>query len=899
MEKDKLLRVLQKDWERYWKLDVLLENGFRRRKCKKCGKFFWSIEDQEICNDASCREYEFIGQPRTGRAYSYEEAWEAIRNFFVKNGHVELNRFPVVCRWFPLYFTIAGIVDFYRMKDSELDFEFPAPSVTVLQPSLRFNDVANVGVTGRHWTCHSHVEQASLYDGKNGYWKERCIELDLELLTKVFGIRMEEINFIEDVWLGAGAFGYSLEYHVAGLELGNAVFTEFRGTPQHYVTMEKKVIDMGAGLERFCWISQGTFTSYDAVFGEEVRKLLEISGIEVDEELLERYARLSSRFNVEELPSMEMFWERVGKELNLSPRELRKQLGPIQAIYAVLDHARALEFAIVDGGIPSNVGAGYNLRVILRRSLSLLEKYNLGFDFYEVLELVAKRFKRIHPELLAGLEKVKQIVKLEEERYRTTKERTRRIVLAKLSKKADLSIDELLELYDSHGITPESVDEIAREIGKEIIIPQDFYARLAQRHERMETEKERVPEELTRYPPTELLCYQDVKEFEAKVLGSYENFVILDRSAFYPEGGGQASDTGILKFGTSEIPVLRVIKMGNVVLHEVRGELPPKGAKVVGIVNWERRSRLTQHHTATHIVNYAARKVLGDHIWQHGASKSPERAHLDLTHFANLTEEELKEIEQLANEVVKKDLPVEVRHMRRGEAERKFGFSIYQGGFPTSSELRIVSIGDLDHEACGGTHCKRTSEVEKIVMLSSTRIQDGIIRLEFVAGKACKELEDYYRSIIDTLEEEMKTPKERLLKAVEKLVEQREALEDRLRKTREAIASLYAKKLEFMKVGENRVLIAKVKGDSLVLKQISLDLSSPETIIVLLGIWKGKNYLFVSTGKETEISAKDLIRHICERLGGRGGGSREVASGSLDKSVDEEELKRVVLEVVK
>ena len=897
MGKDELLKTLQRDWEKYWKLDVLLQNGFRRRRCVKCGKFFWSIEDQEICNDANCREYEFIGQPRTKQAYSYERAWEVIRNFFVRNGHIELDRFPVVCRWFPLYFTIAGIVDFYRMRDSELDFEFPAPSVTVLQPSLRFNDVANVGVTGRHWTCHSHVEQASLYDGKSGYWKERCIELDLKLLTKVFGIEMEEINFIEDVWLGAGAFGYSLEYHVAGLELGNAVFTEFKGTPQRYVTMDKKVIDMGAGLERFCWISQGTFTSYDAVFGKEVQRLLEIAGIEVDEALLERYARLSSRLNVEEMPSMETFWERLGKELNVSQRELRTKLGPIQAIYAILDHARALEFAIVDGGIPSNVGAGYNLRVILRRSLGLIEKYDLGFDFYEVLELVAKRFKRIHPELLSGLEKVKQIVRLEEERYKTSKERARRVVLARLSK-GELSLEELLELYDSHGVTPETIDEIAHEIGREITIPQDFYARLAQRHERMEKEEEEIPEELAGYPPTEMLCYQDVREFEAIVLGNYGDFVILDRSAFYPEGGGQVNDTGSLKYGDAEVPVVRVIKMGNVILHEVRGNLPPKGAKVVGVVNWERRIKTTQHHTATHIVNYAARKILGDHVWQHGASKSPERAHLDLTHFASLTEEELKEIERLANEIVKKDLPVEISYMKRGEAERRFGFSIYQGGFPTTSELRIVSIGDLDHEACGGTHCKRTGEVGRIVLLDSTRIQDGIIRLEFVAGRACEELQSYYSSLTEALERELKTSREELVELVRRLIERREILEDRLRKTKEEIALLYARKLGFERVGKRRILVARVRGDPFILKQISLNLSGPDTIVVLLGVWKERNFLFVSAGAETGISARDLMQQICKKIGGRGGGNREVASGSLDVAIDETKLKQVVLEVI-
>jgi len=313
MDKKGLMGQLQKDWEKYWKIDFLIEKGFSRFQCKKCGKFFWSLKEQDICNDSSCKDTEFLERKMMSKKYDYFAAWKAIRDFFEKNGHHHLKPYPVVCRWFPLYFTIAGIVDFYRMDGDKFTFEFPKSPVILLQPSLRFNDIELVGKTGAHWTCHGHIEQAG-----TSYWKERAIELDYKLLTEVFGVKPEDINFIEDAWLGPGAFGYSLEYFVPGIELGNCVFTQFIGTTDDYKELDPPVVDMGAGIERFCWVSQQTPTSYEAVMGPIIEKM-----------------------------------KKKGKNL--------------EAIYAIADHARTLNMAIADGGIPSNVGGGYNLRVLLRR----------------------------------------------------------------------------------------------------------------------------------------------------------------------------------------------------------------------------------------------------------------------------------------------------------------------------------------------------------------------------------------------------------------------------------------------------------------------------------------------------------------------------------------------------
>ena len=186
----------------------------------------------------------------------------------------------MVCRWRDdLYYTIASIVDFQRVADGKVMFELPGNPLVVPQMCLRFNDIENVGITGRHYTSFCMVGQTCDADSSGGYWKDRCIDLDFGLLVDIFGISPAEITFVEDVWIGAGAFGSSLEYFVRGLELGNAVFTEFEGNEKNHRVLKNKIIDMGAGLERLSWITNGTPTSYDCTFEPILKKIYETTGM--------------------------------------------------------------------------------------------------------------------------------------------------------------------------------------------------------------------------------------------------------------------------------------------------------------------------------------------------------------------------------------------------------------------------------------------------------------------------------------------------------------------------------------------------------------------------------------------------------------------------------------------
>lgn len=895
MNKKELIKKLQKNPKRYWYLDFFKENGFKRKRCKRCGNFFWTLnEDQEICNDSSCRPYEFIGNPPTKKSFDYFSLWKKIKKFFENEGHTPVKRYPVLCRWFPdLYFTIAGVVDFYRKDGNDFVFELPENPVVILQPSLRFNDIPQVGVSGRHLTCHSHLEQSSLYDGKRGYWKERCIELDYRMLTEILGIKPEMINFKEDAWIGPGAFGYSLEYHVAGLELGNAVFTEFRGTPDNYRPMNKKLIDMGAGFDRFVWISKGTPTIYDALWGNIIDKIRKKAGVKYDKKLFTEYSKLAGILNLDEVGDIKKARRDIINKIGLSEDDMKEKIESLQAIYAIVDHIQTLLFAITDGGIPSNSGGGYNLRVILRRVLSSIEEYNLNLDVYWIAKILAEYWKPLYPELSENLEKFKIVMRIERSKYKETRRNAERMLNRIFKNKKEITEDHLIELYDSHGISPETVKELGKRHDIKIQIPPDIYKRVTEKHEKNKRETKRYSidkEKLKNVEETKILFYDNIYEFKARVLKIIDNFVILDRTAFYPRGGGQEPDFGEINGSR----VFNVEKIGNVVVHQLDEINFKKGSTVECKVDRNRRIQLTQHHTATHIINASCRKVLGNHVWQSGAKKDVDKAHLDISHYKSLSEEETKKIEEEANEIVKKNYKVTKEVLKRPVAERKYGFRIYQGAAVPSKVLRIISIDNIDHEACAGTHVNSTKDVEKIIILKTEKPHDGNVRLIYVAGNAAKKYIEKCNNTLEELKEILGTSENELIDKVEKFIETFKKNRKKIDGLKEKIAKKKTKDMKFKKIGNYKMLIKEIEVGRDELQKISLNMSERNTIIFLFGLDKKKINLFASAGKDVDIDVGKIIKEISEFLGGKGGGSQKLGQGfGIDKEKIPEAKKRI------
>lgn len=742
LSKASVKKEFSKEWEKHYYIELFRGKGFVRKRCALCGKNFWTLDtNRETCADPPCQNYAFINNTITKKKYDYIEMWRVFEKFFEKEGHTSVPRYPVVDRWRPdLFFTMASIQDFQRLENGNMTFEYPANPLVVPQVCLRFNDIPNVGVTGRHLTSFVMAGQHAFGYPKAGYFKDKCIELNFKFLTRELGIPEKELVYVEDVWAMSdfSAFGPSMETFSRGLELVNSVFMQFQSPDGiSRKELDTKVIDVGWGLERLVWFSNGTPASYDSLFGPVAPKMKKLSNIEINHEAFNKYSVIAGNLNLDEVADISKARREAAKHVGLTVEEMGRTVEPLQALYAVADHARTLLFAIADGGIPSNVGGGYNLRIILRNALNFIGKYNFGFTMGDVASWHADYLKTMFPELKEGIDNVQKILGIEAKKYEATQASSRRIILSLFEKKEQFDEKLLTKLYESHGITPGLIEKVGIDAGREFHIRGDFYVKLAAKHEGEKKIKEKTPFDLRGMPATEKIYYKsDALEFDAAVLDVKDSWVILDRSAFYATGGGQDHDTGTI--GGAE--VVDVIKVDSILLHKVVG--PPKfskGDKVRGIVDAKRRKILTQMHTGAHVLGAAARMVLGPHIWQAGSAKTVEKSRLDVTHYESVTDGELKKIEDTANRIIKENSPVEISELPRGEAERKYGFIIYQGGGSPGKIVRIIKINGYDVEACGGTHVRNTGDIGGIKITGVRKIQDGVVRFEFVAGALAQE----------------------------------------------------------------------------------------------------------------------------------------------------------------
>lgn len=716
--------------EKFFATEVLREKDFKRAQCENCGMYFWRAdEDRTVCGEPECSGgYTFINDSPTNETFSYIESWELYSNFMEERGYKIIDRYPVVARWRDdVEFVGAAIYNFQPYVVSG-EAEPPAEELCVPQPSLRFNDIDNVGVTGRHYVMHDHISQ-TCFKKADEYDQDRYFRDLFEFAVDELGIPRDKLILHEDSWGGGGNLGACMEFFVDGLELWNQVYMFYEVTPEGYEELDLKVLDMGMGHERITWISHGTETSYECVMPHVLDNMKSRTGIEVDQETWEGFLPHSSLLNVDEVDDIDEKWREIADEMGVEVEHLKDEIKPVSALYAVAEHGRALLFALADGKLPSNTGGGHDLRVIFRRSMNFIDKYDWDLDMKEVVEWNAEELEPMFPGLKESLEDIKKIIEVEEEKYRESKKKAEE-KLAKVSEEP--SVERMIELYESHGVSKEMMEQ------RGFKVPEDFYSRVASKDEKQEEVKDRF--DLEEVPETEKLYYQDEKqkEFEAEVTAVRGDYVALSETAFYPEGGGQEPDHGKLTTVDGSVEVVDVQEQDGVVLHKVPEHDLEKGDDVRGRIDWERRLQLMQHHSMTHAVNGAAVELLGEHIYQAGAHKTVEKGRLDITHYEKLDRETLDQLEGRVRRMIIEDHDINKREMQKTEAEQKYGFRIYQGGAAPGNTLRVVEIDGVDVEACGGTHLDSTSEAEEFVITSSTKVQDGVIRLNYKAGEAAE-----------------------------------------------------------------------------------------------------------------------------------------------------------------
>jgi alanyl-tRNA synthetase len=581
------------------------------------------------------------------------------------------------------------------------------------------------------------------------YWKDRTVRLCDELLVGL-GMDPLAVTYKENPWAGGGNAGPSVEVMVGGLELATLVFMDLVAAPagaveikgERYEKMKNYIVDTGYGLERFVWASNGAPTIYDAIFPDLVRQVADLAGVEhnLDDpeyaEIFAQNARLAGMVDLDEY-SMSDLRAKIAGSIGIDPGRLEKAILPMERVYAVVDHTRCLAYMLGDGIIPSNVKGGYLSRLVIRRTLRLMKELGLRLPLADLVQLQISRLD--YPDWEESFATIREILDQEEQKYAETLEKGMRLVRktaeSYLKKKEPVPLSEMIALYDTHGIPPEIAREAAVQMGAQVDLPDNFYSLVAKKHIRAEPEEEKNPPIPGK---TELLFYENPfeEEFEAEVLDVVEGSAILDRTLLYPEGGGQPADHGTLEKDGQLFQVTDVQKSGDVVLHKLAEPCClAKGDRVKGKVDMLRRLAHARHHTATHLVHDSAKRVLGKHIWQAGAQKSEDRARLDISHFKRITDAELKAIELEANRRVMELVPVDTQFLPRTEAEKLFGFELYQGGVPPGKLIRVVRVGS-DIEACAGTHVTNTGMIGMIKILRAERVQDGVERVEFAAGEA-------------------------------------------------------------------------------------------------------------------------------------------------------------------
>lgn len=903
-------------------LPFFKQEGFVRKLCPKCGEYYWTQNAQmETCGESSsdeCGYYTFINNPATTKSYSLSEMRKAFLSFFERNGHTCINPYPVVARWrSDIYLTHASIIDFQPYVTEGIAPP-PANPLVISQPCIRLTDISNTGPTfGRHLTIFEMGgAHAFNYPDKEIYWKDQTVRYHHQFATEVLGIKSDEVVYKEDVWVGGGNAGPDVECIVRGLEVGTLVFMQYKVVGEEFIKLPIRTVDTGYGIDRFTWISQGVPSLFQAIYGNLLDKVLGMAGItNVDNDFLSRVAKYSGLVSVDKNANRLVTRKRVSELSGIDMKTLDNELIPIENAWAVTDHTKTLCFMLSEGVVPSNIQEGYLARLLYRRVYRLMRSLNMNpLSLYDIVDMQVDYWSKDFPYIKEMHNEIVEMLKVEEEKFEDTLKRGEGMVKRiaddlKAKGTGKLSESTLSELYDSHGLPPEIVKQVAEKEGVQVDVPENFYALVAKRHmqapkpvEEEEAKAEETLEQLTeKLPATEPLYYQDAyqREFDAKVLQIIKGkYVVLDKTCLYPEGGGQPADHGFLLFGDSKVQIDDTQKIGKVIVHKINAKPAFKENDTVhGVLDWDRRYALMKAHTVTHLVNGAARRVLGQHVWQSGTQKGLETSRLDISHYRRLSPEEIHKIETLANQAIEANMHVEITWLARNEAEERYGFRLYQGGAVPGKDIRVVQTGDWDVEACAGTHLKNTGEVGLLKIVYTERVQDGIERLGYAVGIQALKAIQKQESQLWNVAEILNAPIDKLDKTAEKIVKE---LKEERTENKRLIKELSAKESANLDQATSTQAAVEVDGIALVKRDFNevIDVNrmvqtaseiikrNQATVTLFYGS-DGKTARIMIMAGETAVNkgvnANQIVKEISPIICGGGGGRPNFAQGGGTK----------------
>ncbi len=837
------------------------------------------------------------------------ELREKFLSYFESHGHTIVPSSPLVPGNDPtLLFTNSGMVQFKDvfLGTDKRSYTRAATAQRCVRAGGKHNDLENVGYTARHHTFFEMLGNFSFGE----YFKREAIHYAWEFLTEVIGLPAErmwvtvyaEDDEAADIWLNeikvdpkrftrigtsdnfwsmgdTGPCGpcseifYDHGAEIEGgppgspdedgdryIEIWNLVFMQFnRDADGSMEPLPRPSVDTGMGLERLAAILQNVHNNYD---------------IDLFKALISAAAEITATSNLED-----------------------------KSLRVIADHIRSCAFLIVDGVLPSNEGRGYVLRRIIRRAAR--HGHHLGCKqpfFYRLVEALDAEMGDAYPELRKHRAHVERVLLTEEKRFAETLERGMRILEEQIAGLEGDTLDgnTVFKLYDTYGFPVDLTADVARERGlaiDEAGFEKEMEAQKALAKASSQFDAVGKAYRLDRYSRTEFLGYRKSRS-TAKVLAILQNdtavdalengdraIVILDRTPFYAESGGQVGDIGLLEHGKHTVfKVTDTQKQNDVFLHIGNlqsGELAVDD-KVTAAIDEGYRRAVMLNHSATHLMHAALRRVLGEHVQQKGSLVDADKLRFDFSHYQPLTPEEISEIETLVNDEIRGNVATRVELMGMEDARKAGAIALF--GEKYGDEVRVLKIGSDSIELCGGTHVPRAGDIGLFKIVMETGIASGIRRIEAVTGQAAVRRFIDSENKLDSAAHRLRATRDELLPRIEQLQSSNRALEKQLEALKSKLASQTGGDLasQAREVKGIKVLAAYLEGANVKTLRETVDQLKNKlgaAAIVLASSEAGKVSIIagVTRAEAERIRAGDLANHVAEQCGGRGGGRPDMA----------------------
>ena len=863
-------------------------------------------------------------------------------DFFISKGHVIVPSAPIVVKNDPtLMFTNAGMNQFkdYFLGNKQPAHKRVADTQKCLRVSGKHNDLEEVGVDTYHHTMFEMLGNWSFGD----YFKKEAIEWSWQLLTEVYKIPKDRLYVTvfggdeseklpkddeavnewkkwmaedrillfgrkDNFWeMGdTGPCGPCTEIHIdcrpdkerkeiegkklvntdnpQVIEIWNNVFIQFNRLKDGSLeSLPAKHVDTGMGFERLVRLLQNKTSNYDTdVFTGLMGATEKITA--------KKYTNTDSKQDV--------------------------------AFRVIADHIRAIGFTIADGQLPSNTGAGYVIRRILRRGV----RYYFSYLDYkqpllcQLMPLLAHQFENVFPELQKQIDFISKVVKEEEEAFlRTMDKGLKRIddIVRSSAKIKVINGKDAFELYDTYGFPIDLTRLIAAE-NSLAVDEKGFDSEMQQQKNRsraataIDTEdwivfNDSATNKFIGYDTleakTKVSKYRKVK---AKGKESFQ--IVLETTPFYAESGGQVGDTGKLIIGKEELLITDTKKENELIIHFTDSIPSDLSGEVIAIVDAKKRRNTAWHHTATHLLHAALRQVLGTHVTQKGSLVNPEHLRFDFSHFAKMTDEEIAEVEELVNEKIRDNIPVVVKYMPKDEALNLGAMALF--GEKYGDTVRVVIIDPTySIELCGGTHVGATGDIGFFKITNETAVAAGVRRIEAVSGRLAEDYVNEKAKIIEVLQAQLKNPKD-MSKAIEQLLEDR----NELQKVTEKLYRLQAQASVDRLVSKKQVINGFdfycdiiADGDINLLKMISSELRIKDherSVALLIGKKDGKVNVLVALSDDLATAgpydANKIIKEkIAPMINGGGGGQKFLATASGTDAANIDKLVSQFKEILK